>query len=78
MTNLEKYNEAFKTVFSIENADLEDYTYQATQAWDSVGHIQLIAELEETFDIMMDADDIIDFSSYKKGKEILKKYEIEM
>lgn len=78
MTNLEKYNKAFKTVFSIADADLEDYTYQAIAPWDSVGHMQLMAELEDAFDIMMDADDIIDFSSYKKGKEILKKYEIEM
>ena len=35
-----------------------------------------ISELEETFDIMMDTDDIIDFNSYKKGMEILNKYNI--
>ena len=33
----------------------------------------LIASLEEAFDIMMDTDDIIDFGSYEKGKEILAK-----
>ncbi len=48
-------------------------------AWDSVGHMQLVAELEDAFDIMMDTDDIIDLSSYEKGKEILAKadYEVE-
>ena len=38
----------------------------------------LIAALEDTFDIMMDTDDIIDLSSFEKGKEILEKnYDIE-
>ena len=32
--------------------------------------MSLIAALEEAFDIMMDTDDIIDLSSYEKGKEI--------
>ena len=31
------------------------------------------AALEDAFDIMMDTDDIIDLSSYEKGKEILSK-----
>ncbi len=47
-------------------------------AWDSIGHMSLVAALEEAFDIMMDTDDIIDFSSYKKGMEILsEKYGVE-
>jgi hypothetical protein len=36
----------------------------------------MIAELEEVFGISMDIDDIIEFSSYKKGIEILVKYEV--
>ena len=39
--------------------------------------MSLIAELEEAFDIMMETDDIIEFSSYKKGFELVAKYEIE-
>jgi acyl carrier protein len=35
----------------------------------------LIAALEDAFDIMMDTEDIIDFNSYEKGKEILSKEE---
>ena len=38
----------------------------------------LISGLEESFSITFETDDIIDFSSYKKGQEILsKKYNIE-
>ena len=51
--------------------------YQGVELWDSVGHMSLVAALEDEFDIMIDTDDIIDLSSYEKGIEILKKYNIE-
>ena len=38
--------------------------------------MSMIAALEETFNIHFEMDDIIDFSSYKVGKEILKKYKV--
>ena len=34
--------------------------------------MSLIAAIEEKFNISMETDDIIDFSSYKKGQEILE------
>ena len=78
MTNLEKYNNAFMESLEITENQLTGLEYQAIPAWDSVGHMGLIAALEDAFDIMMDTDDIIDFSSYEKGKEILSgNYEIE-
>lgn len=77
MNNLEKYNQAFITGLSLSEDQLnENLKYQDIEAWDSVGHMNLIAELEDAFDIMIDTDDIIDFSSYEKGKEILAKYDI--
>lgn len=45
--------------------------YQSIREWDSVGHITLISELEDAFDIEIETEDVIDFSSYEKGKEIL-------
>ncbi|MBQ9720186.1 MAG: acyl carrier protein [Oscillospiraceae bacterium] len=78
MTNLEKYDTAFCQSLEVKPEQLPGLAYQAVEGWDSVGHMGLIAELEDTFDIMMDTDDIIDFSSYEKGKEILtKNYQIE-
>lgn len=77
MNNIELYNQAFIEALSITTDKLtDDLTYQSITEWDSVGHMSLISALEEAFDIMMDTDDIIDFSSYKKGKEILAKYSI--
>ena len=69
--NKEKYEKAFEEAFNITRDEMAGLKYQAIAAWDSVGHMELIAILEEYFDIMMDAEDIIDFSSFEKGKEIL-------
>jgi len=71
MTNIEKYNNAFMDAFQIEENQLAGLKYQQIELWDSVGHMTLVANLEDAFDIMMETDDIIDLSSYEKGKEIL-------
>lgn len=78
MSNLEKYNTVFKEALEVSTEQLEELKYLDVEAWDSVGHMGLIAELEEVFEIEMDTDDIIDFSSYKVGKELLKKYSVEL
>ena len=70
---LEKYNQAFIDTLEITEDQLAGLKYQDIAAWDSVGHMSLIAALEDAFDIMMDTDDIIDLNSYEKGKEILAK-----
>lgn len=77
MTNTEKYTNAFVETFGIAANEAESLTYQQIAEWDSVGHMSLVSALEEAFDIMLDTDDIIDLSSYQKGKEILNKYNVE-
>ena len=78
MDNKKKYKQAFIDGLLIDESVLEgNLEYNAVVAWDSIGHMSLVAELEDQFDIMMEMDDIIDMSSYEKGMEILeKKYEI--
>lgn len=78
MTNKEKYVNAFVEGLEISADQVEGLQYQAIPEWDSVGHMALVSEIEDAFDIMMDTDDIIDFGSYEKGIEILKKYDIEI
>lgn len=77
MSNLEKYNLAFTETLGVDESKLPELTYGEIVEWDSVGHMSLIAAIEDSFDIMMETDDIIDLSSYEKGKEILAKYGIE-
>ncbi len=78
MSNLQKYIDAFKETFEVEESEVSALEYQGIPAWDSVGHMSLIALLEEAFDLMMEMDDIIEFSSFEKGKEILGKYNVEL
>lgn len=78
MTNKEKYVNAFVEALEVSADKLEGLKYQDIEAWDSVGHMGLVAAIEDAFDIMMDTDDIIDFNSFEKGIELLKKYDIEV
>ena len=79
MTNIEKYNQVFTSTLEITENQLKGLSYQSVELWESVGHMTLVANLEDTFDIMMETDDIIDLSSYEKGIEILKeKYGVEL
>jgi len=77
MSNIEKYNKVFTQTFNISEDKLSGLKYQDIESWDSIGHMSLIAALEEAYGIMLDTDDIIDFSSYEKGKELLAKYDLE-
>jgi len=74
--NSKKYNAVFIETFGVNENQLQELKYQDILEWDSVGHMGLMATLEETFNIEMEIDDIIDFSSHKKGIEILAKYNI--
>jgi acyl carrier protein len=73
MSNLQRYQEAFINTFGVTEIELVSLAYQAIPAWDSVGHMELMTVLEDSFGIQLDIDDIIDFSSYEKGKLILQK-----
>ena len=79
MSNRNKYDEIFKEVFEIETDQLNDQLeYQSIEAWDSVGHMSLMAALEDEFDIMLEMDDIVDFGSYLTGIETMKKYGVDI
>ena len=76
MDNLEKYDKAFIKNFSIQKKALKNLEYNKIDQWDSIGHMTLMSALEDGFNISIDTDYIIDFSSFKKGIQILKKYKI--
>ena len=77
MTNLEKYNHIFVDIFGVDASQLgPEFDSQTVDGWDSVRQLSLTTAMEDAFDIMLDAEDIIDFNSYENGKAILAKYEI--
>lgn len=78
MTNLEKLNAIFCEVFSVEDSALSsDFNNSTVEGWDSVHQLSLTSAVEDEYDIMLDAEDILDFTSYDNVKKILSKYEIE-
>lgn len=77
MTNREKYADVFCSVLEIDRDKLPGLTYQSNKSWDSVGHMALVAGLEQAFDIMLDTEDILELNSFEKGMEILAKYDIQ-
>lgn len=77
MTNKEKYNNVFIENLDVTEDQLTNLKYQDVPQWDSVGHMGLVSELEDAFDIQFETDDIVDFNSYQKGQEILAKYGVE-
>ena len=77
MSNVDKYRNVFLKSLSIDDSKLNDkLKYNDIPEWDSIGHMTLISTLEEEYKISFETDDIIDFSSFNKGIEILKKYNI--
>ena len=71
----ERLKEVFAAALGIDKESVTDeLRYNAIEAWDSVAHMSLVAEIEDAFDIMLDTDDIIDMSSFAKAKEIVAKY----
>lgn len=78
MDALKKYNQVFCETFEVtESALNESFTFSDVPAWDSVAHLSLISNLEDTFDVMFDAEDILHYGSYLNGIEILKRYGVD-
>ena len=79
MTNLEKLNRIFCEVFSVEESALcSQFDKCNIEGWDSVHQLSLTSSVEDEFDIMLDAEDILEFTSYENVKMVLVKYEIEL
>ena len=78
MSNNEQYKKTFSKALSISEDFDEKLKYNEIPEWDSIGHMTFISELEEVFKVNFETDDIVDFSSFLKGKEILKKYGVDL
>ena len=74
MEQLYKYKQAFVEIVGVTEEQLQALVYQDTAGWDSVGHMQLMTQLEDVFGIALEMEDILEFSSYEKGMDIMRKY----
>ncbi len=79
MTNIEKLNKIFCDVFSVEESALNgEFNNCTVEGWDSVHQLSLTSAVEDEFDIMLDAEDILEFTSYDNAKTVLAKYDINL
>ena len=79
MSDLLKYNEIFCEIFDVDESQLnENFSSETVEKWDSVMQLSLVTSIEETFDIMLEPEDIMDFKSYSKGIEILSRNGIDL
>jgi acyl carrier protein len=77
--NLEKYNNIFTSLFDVKEEQLDDnFCFGKAPGWDSFAHMELIAQIEDSFGIIMETEDITHFGGYDNGKKILEKYGIAM
>jgi acyl carrier protein len=73
--NAQKLRESFSRALGIpEDRVTDTLAYNSLKEWDSVGHMALVVELEGTFDVMLDTDDILGMSTVAKTREILTRY----
>jgi acyl carrier protein len=77
MSTIEKYNAVFASTFNVNETILnDDFSSESVDNWDSITQLSLVTAMEDTFDIMLDPEDILNFKSYAVGKEIVVKYGI--
>ena len=79
MDNFKSYKKIFMETFALEEDKVnENVTMENTELWDSVGHINLVATVEDVFHIEMTLDEMSELISFEAGIEILRKYGIEI
>ena len=66
------FNKAF--MLDLETDELEKLEYQGIPEWDSVGHMALVANIEDEFGIMLEMEDVIDLNSFEKALEVVFRY----
>lgn len=54
------------------DADVESLKYRDIGAWDSVGHMSLVAAIEDEFGIRLETDQVIDLNSFQAAVELVK------
>ena len=78
LTPWDRKETSYDKSFRVKPEELPGLKYRGIPLWDSLGHMDLMGDMEETFKISIGTADVLDFSSYEKGKEILAKYGVEL
>ncbi len=78
-SNLKQLENAFcKALELSEQIELSSLNYGSIPEWDSLGHMALVSEVEDTFSIEFTTEEVINFSSFKAGIQILSSRNIQI
>lgn len=77
MSNIEKLKEAFVEGLEIPMEDVEAATMESVDKWDSIGQMSLVAIIEDAFGIEFEPEEVMRFTSFAAGVDILKNHNIE-
>ena len=62
-------------VFGVERGSVDERSCPETiEGWDSMGHLNLLAALEQNFNVSIDIGDVVEMVNVQKIREILLAY----
>ena len=67
--------EVVSRVFGVERGSIDESSCPETvEGWDSMGHLNLVAALEKTFNVSIDIGDAMEMVNVLKIRQILLEY----
>lgn len=72
--NIDKLKQIFIEIFSISEAEVEDYRKLNNRKWDSLASVTLIAAIESEFKIKLQEADYEKLSSFSSAELVLERY----
>lgn len=73
MRDTQKIDEAFTRALGLPaGTSLDGLAYGTHAEWDSIGHLQLMAEIEEAFGITLAAEDVVGMTDYDSVRQVLR------
>jgi acyl carrier protein len=54
------------------DVDVNNLKYREIEQWDSLGHMSLVAAIEDEFDVQLDTEQVIDMSSFRVAVDMLR------
>ena len=66
------------SVFGVERETVDESSSpESVEGWDSMGHVNLIAALEQRFNVSIDIDDVMQMANVGKIRQILAAYGVQ-
>lgn len=73
MSTKERLKSVFAQALDLDPATkIEELRYRDIDKWDSLGHMALVAAIEDEFDVQFDTDQVIDMSAFKVAYDMLR------